>query len=44
MNDILKDIPTDLWKTAKKKAIDNNQTMKQVLLQLLREWTERKEN
>jgi len=33
---ILKGIPEDLWKSAKKKGIDDNKTMKQVLLDALK--------
>lgn len=35
MNYILKDIPEELWKTSKKKGIDINKSMKQVLLEAL---------
>jgi len=38
---ILKDIPEDLWKSAKKKAIDDDKTMKQVLLDALKEYVEK---
>jgi hypothetical protein len=38
---ILKGIPEDLWKSAKKKAIDLNKTMKQVLLDALKKFVEK---
>jgi hypothetical protein len=37
---ILKDIPLDVWKSAKKKAIDDNKSMKQVLLEALKKYIE----
>jgi len=37
---ILKGIPEDLWKSAKKKAIDLDKTMKQVLLDALKKFVE----
>lgn len=37
---ILKGIPEDLWKSAKKKAIDDGKTMKQVLLDALKTYVE----
>ncbi len=40
----LKDIPDDLWREARKKAIDKNITMKDLLIQLLREWLEKKDH
>jgi hypothetical protein len=43
MNYILKDIPNDLWKSCKKKAIDLNKTMKQVLLEALKKFVEGKD-
>ena len=38
---ILKGIPEELWKSAKKKAIDLNKTMKQVLLDALKKFVEK---
>ena len=35
---ILRGIPADVWKEAKKKAIDQGKNMKDVLLQFLEEW------
>jgi hypothetical protein len=32
---IIKGIPEDLWKLCKKKAIDDNKSMKQVLIEAL---------
>lgn len=43
MNYILKDIPPELWKSCKKKAIDLNKTMKQVLLDALKKFVEKGE-
>jgi len=40
---ILKGIPEDLWKSAKKKGIDLNKTMKQVLLDALKKFVEGKD-
>ena len=37
---ILKGIPEDLWKSARKKAIDDSKTMKQVLLEALKKYVE----
>ncbi len=39
----LKDIPDDLWREARKKAIDHNITMKDLLIQLLRDWIQKEE-
>jgi hypothetical protein len=38
----LKDIPDDVWREARKKAIDKKTTMKDLIIQLLREWIKKK--
>ncbi|MGO8988746.1 MAG: hypothetical protein ACLQGU_04265 [bacterium] len=40
----LKDIPDDLWREARKKAIDEGVTMKDLLIRLLDEWIKKKKN
>jgi len=43
MDYVIKGISKDLWKAAKKKAIDEEKTMKEVLLEALKKFVEKGE-
>ncbi len=38
----LKDIPDDVWREARKKAIDEGKTMREILIELLSEWIKKR--